>query len=72
MEPRPQADVNCPWQILRLKCKILGDDILRARQELLETKTKGNRDQVRIARLEQAHRAQQRALTALSRVVYPS
>ena len=38
MQPRPDPDPNDPWQILRLKAKILYDDVVRARQELIETR----------------------------------
>jgi hypothetical protein len=67
MEPHPEPDPTDPFQLLRLRAKILGDDIRRAREELLQAK--GNR--ARIGFLEQALRAQQRALSALSRAVYP-
>jgi hypothetical protein len=69
MEPRPEPDPTDPWQLLRLRAKILSDDISRARQQLVETK--GNRDRARISRLEQAGRAAQRTILALNRVVYP-
>jgi hypothetical protein len=68
MQSIPQADPNCPWQILRLKAKILGEEITQAREELVEAKG----DRARIAYLEQAERAQARLLHALSRVVYPA
>jgi hypothetical protein len=67
METRPQPDVNDPWQLLRLKAKILYDDVVRARQQLIETKG----DKRRIAHLEQAQRAQARAVAALSKVIFP-
>jgi hypothetical protein len=38
MQPRAQPDPSDPWQILRLKAKILYDDVVRARQELIETR----------------------------------
>jgi hypothetical protein len=66
MEPRPQADPNCPWQLLRLRAKILHDDIRKAREQL----TLANGDRTRIARLERAQRAQERAVHALSVVIY--
>jgi hypothetical protein len=64
MELPPEPDPTDPWQLLRLKAKILGDDIRRAREEL--TQAQGNR-----AVLVQAERAQQRALRALSSLIYP-
>jgi hypothetical protein len=67
MELPPEPDPTDPWQLLRLKAKILGDDIRRAREEL--TQAQGNR--TRIAVLVQAERAQQRALRALSSLIYP-
>jgi hypothetical protein len=66
MEPRPQPDPNCPWQLLRLRAKILHDDIRKAREQL----TMANGDQTRIARLERAQRAQERAVHVLSGVIY--
>ena len=70
MQPRPerpQPDPECPWQLLRLKAKILYDDVVRERQKLIQTKG----DKRRIAHLEQATRAQARAVCALSKVIYP-
>ena len=32
MQPRPQPDPSDPWQLLRLRAKILYDDVVRARQ----------------------------------------
>jgi hypothetical protein len=63
-----QPDVNDPWQLLRLKAKILHGDIRRAREELLRTK---GSDRRQIVHLEQAQRAQARAVCALSKVIYP-
>jgi hypothetical protein len=68
MEPRPDPDPNDPWQLLRLKARILYDDVVRARQQLIETKG----DKRRIAHLEQAQRAQARAVAALSKAIYPA
>jgi hypothetical protein len=62
-----QPDINDPWQILRLKAKILHGDIRRAREALIETRG----DKRRIAHVEQAQRAQARAVCALSKVIYP-
>jgi hypothetical protein len=67
MEPTPQPDVNDPWQLLRLKAKILHGDIRRAREALIETRG----DKRRISHLEQAQRAQARAVAALSKVIFP-
>ena len=61
-------DPNDPWQLLRLRAKILFDDVVRSRQDLIETRG----DRRRIAHLEQAQRAQARAVAALSKVIYPS
>ena len=71
MEPRPEPpepSVDCPWQILRLRGKFLADEIRRAREEL--QRAKGN-NRARLVYLQQAERAAQRALGALSRAVYP-
>jgi hypothetical protein len=67
MQPRPQPDISDPWQILRLKAKILYDDIARARQELIQTRG----DKRRIAYLEQARRTQARVVCALGKTIYP-
>ena len=68
VQPRPQPDPECPWQLLRLRQKILYDDVVRARQQLIATRG----DKRRIAHLEQATRAQARAVCALSKVIYPT
>jgi hypothetical protein len=67
MELPREPDVNDPWQLLRLNAQILANDIRRAREQM--TWAQGHR--TRIAVLEQAERAQQRALRALSSLIYP-
>jgi hypothetical protein len=68
MEPRPDPDPSDRWQLLRLRGKILADEIRRHREEL--QRAKGN-NRARLVYLAQAERAAQRTLGALSRVVYP-
>jgi hypothetical protein len=68
MQPRADPDVNDRWQQLRLRGKFLYDEIRRAREEL--QRTKGS-DRRQIVHLEQAQRAQARAVCALSKVIYP-
>jgi hypothetical protein len=65
MQLAPEPDPTDPWQLLRLQAKILGNDIRRAREQM--TRAQGNR--TRMAVLEQAERAQQRALRALSSLI---
>jgi hypothetical protein len=70
MQPRPERadpDPSDRWQQLRLRGKFLYDEICRARQELIETK---GSDRRQIVHLEQAQRAQARAVCALSRTRY--
>ena len=76
MEPRPQPDPNCPFQLLRLKCKILGDYIARERQQLLQSKATQPKSHKHKATgfgspARASVAATQRALDASSRVVYP-
>ena len=68
MQPRPQPDPSDPWQLLRLRAKILYDDVVRARQELIQTKG----DRRRMTHLEQAQRTSARTVCALSKVIYPA
>ena len=69
MQPRPerpQPDPSDPWQLLRLRAKILYDDVVRARQELIRTRG----DKRRITHLEQAQRTAARTVCALSKAIY--
>jgi hypothetical protein len=67
MKPAPDVSAVEALQLLRLRAQVLAGEIRRAKEELIQLE--GSR--TRISCLVQAERAQQRALRALSSLVYP-
>ena len=63
LEPDNTTPEN--WQLLRLKAKILADDIARAKDEATQLQN----PRTRIAAIERARAAAQRTLRALSSLV---